>query len=202
MYLLMNNMFFFLYLNFSTFIEEVLPNLFIFIGYDNTLHTIPVLWILYRTLAVDDFHLAGEKITSFIVPFAGPHECPNSKTCPNNGDDTISSESSSGSLMLNNDPNGFPSTNQMDELYNKFFMNDTLESTFENIDIGAVPKDESSNLRYNAFERSSTAKSSLDNESYQPLPCPYPTSCVWWQTFDGKQCAIIGYSDGSICIVG
>lgn len=170
------------------------------IGYDNTLHTIPVLWILHRKLALDDFHLAGEKITSFIVPFAGPHECPNSKTCPNNGDDTISNESSPESLMGNNNFNGFPSaTNQMDELYNKFFMNDSLESNFENIDIGAMSNDEASNLCGNTL---ATAKSSLDNDSFQPLPCPYPTSCVWWQTFDGKHCAIIGYSDGSICIVG
>lgn len=33
-------------------------------------------------------------------------------------------------------------------------------------------------------------------------PCPYPTSVCWWKTLDGKHCAIIGYSDGTICIVG
>lgn len=30
------------------------------------------------------FQLEMDKITSFIVPFAGPHECPNPKSCPNN----------------------------------------------------------------------------------------------------------------------
>lgn len=33
-------------------------------------------------------------------------------------------------------------------------------------------------------------------------PCPYPMSVCWWKTLDGKHCAIIGYSDGTICIVG
>lgn len=140
--------------------------------------------------------MAGEKITSFIVPFAGPHECPNSKTCPNNGDDTTG-DSSPGSAMLHNDNDVFPTTNQMDELYNKFFMSDVVP------DNGMTEStDDPCSSSRDAFEKSGTAKSSLDNESLQPLPCPYPTSVVWWQTFDSKQCAIIGYSDGSICIVG
>lgn len=32
--------------------------------------------------------------------------------------------------------------------------------------------------------------------------CPYPSCVVWWRTLDGRHSAIIGYSDGSICIVG
>lgn len=31
--------------------------------------------------------------------------------------------------------------------------------------------------------------------------CPYPKCCIWWQTNNGDQRAIIGYSEGTICIV-
>lgn len=42
----------------------------------------------------------------------------------------------------------------------------------------------------------------ISEESTTRTPCPYPTAVIWWQTIDGKHSAIIGYSDGSICIVG
>lgn len=134
-------------------------------------------------------------ITSFIVPFAGPHECPNSKTCPNNADDTTSRDrlSSADSVTDNFSTHGINDLVASENLYNTFYYK--VESSADN-----------NNVTDNAFESDITEQTesagSQSDGDHKANPCPYPTSVVWWRTLEGKHCAIIGYSDGSICIVG
>lgn len=52
------------------------------LGLDNTLHIIPALNIVDKSITFQCIFSPNE-ITSFIVPFCGPHECPNTKKCPN-----------------------------------------------------------------------------------------------------------------------
>ncbi|CRK88070.1 CLUMA_CG001855, isoform A [Clunio marinus] len=49
---------------------------------DNTLHIVPALSICDKSISFK-CNFASNEITSFIVPFIGPHECPNSQKCPN-----------------------------------------------------------------------------------------------------------------------
>lgn len=102
------------------------------VTFDNTIHVVPI----YNLFKDEDSALTNQvfnthTITSFIVPFIGPHNCSNSRNCPNE-----------------------------------------LVCTEEEKD--AEP----------------------DHQ-----PCPYPTSCCWWQCIDGRNRAIIGYNDGCICFV-
>lgn len=141
------------------------------------MHTVPLNWIMDGTVVSNEFHFSQNKISTFIIPFAGPHECPNSRKCPNNSFD------------------------KHDPVVNKFSTTDIENMT-------------SSNSLYNAFysvsveNNNSSEKeqsegdevASRENEN-NLNPCPYPTSVVWWQTLNLKQSAIIGYSDGSICMV-
>lgn len=46
---------------------------------------------------------------------------------------------------------------------------------------------------------SGTLSSSI--ESTVSASCPYPTCCSWWKTLTNEPRAILGYSDGSICVV-
>ena len=46
---------------------------------------------------------------------------------------------------------------------------------------------------------SHTISSSI--ESTVSGSCPYPTCCSWWETLTNEPRAILGYSDGSICVV-
>lgn len=168
----------------------------------------PVTWILDRQPSHEHFHLATENITSFIVPFAGPHECPNSKTCPNN---------------RNGVPPLIDSSVQPQDAFTSYTTN-PFESTFSDNECNLTIGDHaSSNGLYNSFfsigehvgannnhRRHSEAQHDdlrwLGNngnpEARAADPCPFPTSVCWWKTLDGKHCSIIGYSDGTICIVG
>lgn len=54
------------------------------VTFDNTIHVVPI----YNLLNDEDSSLANQvfnshTVTSFIVPFIGPHDCSNSRTCPN-----------------------------------------------------------------------------------------------------------------------
>ncbi|XP_034127755.1 uncharacterized protein LOC117583519 isoform X2 [Drosophila guanche] len=52
--------------------------------FDNTLHIVPALALVDKTniLAACSLY-STTQVTSYIIPFVGPHECPNSKKCPN-----------------------------------------------------------------------------------------------------------------------
>lgn len=49
---------------------------------ENTLHIVPALGICDKSISFK-CTFSPTEITSFIVPFIGPHECPNSQKCPN-----------------------------------------------------------------------------------------------------------------------
>lgn len=54
------------------------------VTFDNTIHIVPI----YNLFKDDDSALTNQvfnanTVTSFIVPFIGPHDCSNSRSCPN-----------------------------------------------------------------------------------------------------------------------
>lgn len=131
----------------------------------------------------EHFHLAADRITSFVVPFAGPHNCPNSKTCPNNllrarrddANDAIIGADNAGTAA-HNATVGDAQWSPLADAFEEFTPDGPLMG---------------------AGDAAAARTSCLD-------PCPFPTAVLWWQTLsdDGKQRAIVGYSDGSVCIVG
>lgn len=170
--------------------------------YDNTLHIVPILWIINpecglkttTSQEIENFYwpFRSDEITSFIVPFSGPHECSNSKTCPNNADASTTNESSA-SPDNGDDENDKYTPTQINEivlsnnLYQPFYLND------ERI--------EESNCGGNGVEPVNETEPNSDGN------CPYPLSVVWWATTkcdeqNQQHRALIGYSDGSICVVG
>ncbi|XP_065372533.1 uncharacterized protein ca isoform X2 [Calliphora vicina] len=59
--------------------------------FDNTLHIVPALAVVDKNFLEKNTNNSGypqshyslTQVTSYIIPFVGPHECPNSKKCPN-----------------------------------------------------------------------------------------------------------------------
>lgn len=175
------------------------------LGYDNTLHTLPVAWIFDRVPSYEHFHLAAEKITSFIVPFAGPHECPNSKTCPNNllsASDIESSRQQSantGTMFESTFTDyDFNTTEEREMVMSNGLFNSVIAVN------EALPNNNPEDNDGGGDQQQQDNVNNGNPEQQQPVvdPCPYPTSVVWWKTLNGKHCAIVGYSDGTICIVG
>lgn len=137
------------------------------------------------TVSTNEFHFSQNKISTFIIPFAGPHECPNSRKCPNNSFDKHDP-------VVNKSVGKYSTTDieQMtssNSLYNAFY---SAPDVVENNNLNETEK------------RSDHDTTTVNHESEKKVnPCPFPTSVVWWQTLSLKQSAIIGYSDGSICMV-
>uniref|UniRef100_A0A182K6Y6 Uncharacterized protein n=1 Tax=Anopheles christyi TaxID=43041 RepID=A0A182K6Y6_9DIPT len=229
--------------------------------YDNTLHIVPALAICDKSY--EDGKCSPE-ITSFIVPFIGPHECPNPQTCPNNSHNnhpqtgsshrsSVASEASlkgtgtaSGGSPSSSEPNlifdaptikkssSTYTTHKIDEIfslnsiYRKLFLEQLERARAEenaNRSISATGTDtpiamqtiedffadgcqlkESVGLPGDATSKASTPQEtfsiSSSLESTMSLSCPYPTCCSWWKTLANEPRAILGYSDGSICVVG
>ncbi|XP_059611109.1 uncharacterized protein LOC132258029 isoform X2 [Phlebotomus argentipes] len=152
---------------------------------DNTLHVIPALAIVNNNQISSSIY-SNEQITSYIIPFVGPHECPNPRTCPNNFYRPPSLELESSLRRIGSDAEGEKLT--LDELYSKQRI-DKLLSTYS----------ASSTYTEDSPEGDSEARPQPAAEASSP--CPFPTAVVWWQTSKCKNRAIIGYSDGSIFIV-
>lgn len=138
-------------------------------------------------------------ITSYIIPFVGPHECPDSKKCPNNMSRKQTNQPQQDIVSsTRNEENKFEEKNEGSNSEQKC-SEAKVENNIEPIDIDinnlsecekTLQQDEKrpKNCRYSFFMESTT--------------CPYPLSVVWWKTCEGVNRAIIGYSDGSICFVG
>lgn len=136
------------------------------------------------TVSTNEFHFSQNKISTFIIPFAGPHECPNSRKCPNNSFDKHDP-------VVNNSVSKY-STSDIEQM--------TSSNSLYNAFYSASDIVENNNL--NDVEQQSDTDTTVNHESEKNAnPCPFPTSVVWWQTLNLKQSAIIGYSDGSICMV-
>uniref|UniRef100_A0A0P6J635 Putative e3 ubiquitin-protein ligase herc2 n=1 Tax=Aedes aegypti TaxID=7159 RepID=A0A0P6J635_AEDAE len=208
--------------------------------YDNTLHIVPALSICDKSATVEPTFTRDE-ITSFIVPFIGPHECPNPQTCPNNSHNvssaaqshrsSIASETSVRSSLSGSElgaasglkrSESMHTTHKIDEIfslnsiYNQLHGTEGQQSTaqdpitpiamktIENFfaegkddRMGASGMDTKASTPQECF--SHTISSSI--ESTVSVSCPYPTCCSWWETLTNEPRAILGYSDGSICVV-
>jgi len=166
-------------------------------GFDNTLHIVPALALVDKAHGLSACSLySTTQVTSYIIPFVGPHECPNSKKCPNH---------STGLEESTAEP--------MDQLA-------------ENLEQARLQEGEEEEPLGHDLPEHMLVRNSGTEDAVQPLPqqqqtidttgnsqvmaasfmasktCPYPLSVVWWKTNSGQNRAIIGYSDGSICFVG
>lgn len=162
---------------------------------DNTLHIVPVLAIVQQASSEQATTDSASTrtttttntttiITSYVVPFVGPHECPNPRTCPNNFyrppqvEQSLKSSSSSNAAAA-------PT---LDELYSKQSVDRLLSAT-----------DASST--YFDTEPEAGPGTVPAGHNTDGIVCPYPTAVVWWQTRRRQDRAIVGYSDGSVCFL-
>lgn len=189
--------------------------------YDNTLHIVPILWIInsdrkHKTTTsqeIENFYwpFRSDEITSFIVPFSGPHECSNAKTCPNNeGDANTAAER--GSNASDDDkytPAQINETVLSNNLYQTFYLNerDDVPTPDETSDTHSVTEKSPDGCEKSIAQPQGVDSKASDEEKAASSSCPFPTAVVWWVTSRGDEHnrqhrAIIGYSDGSICVVG
>lgn len=205
--------------------------------YDNTLHIVPILWIINPEFGlktttsqeIENFYwpFRSDEITSFIVPFSGPHECSNSKTCPNN---TNTTKNNNKIVDSNNELSGDAaaedkySPEQINEIlsnnvYQSFYMptselkrisgssytENTMQSSGEHNSEAISIAEKSPDGCEKFFTENDDNTENLRSETANL--CPFPLSVVWWSTSrldeqKHQHRAVIGYSDGSICVVG
>lgn len=196
--------------------------------YDNTIHVVPALFICDKS-AKFKLIFSGSEISSFTVPFSPPHECPNPQSCPNQFDFGMgghefndferfstrtvlpTSSGTAGGRIVSNKMNEAIAANS---LYNQFYCETGPSSS------AAASQGSTGGESFDAASNNNNAENSLSinqsNNSKGSTPidsqilssslessciCPYPKCCIWWQTNNGDQRAIIGYSEGTICIV-
>lgn len=205
--------------------------------YDNTLHIVPILWIINPEFGlktttsqeIENFYwpFRSDEITSFIVPFSGPHECSNSKTCPNNTNTNTKIQQKFHTTRTDSDTNGGDkySPEHINEvvlsnnIYQSFYM-PTSElkriSGVSSTENGMQSSGEHNSEAISIDEKSpdgcekNVCDADAIEEHLESNPvnmCPFPLSVVWWSTSrldetKHQHRAIIGYSDGSICVVG
>lgn len=204
--------------------------------YDNTLHIVPILWIINPEFGlktttsqeIENFYwpFRSDEITSFIVPFSGPHECSNSKTCPNNATTTTTKAyhkwqaSTNGTEIDANDKYSPEQINEIvlsNNIYQSFYMpaSDLKRSSGSSYMDTMQSSGEHNSEAISIAEKSPDGceKYVIDNDNAQnnlqktANVCPFPLSVVWWSTSrldeqNHQHRAIVGYSDGSICVVG
>lgn len=176
------------------------------------------------------------QITSYIIPFVGPHECPNSKRCPNqatyseiitkqapviptagaaeekaysasdeheNHETRAGSEQQAGFGKLSTSRESIAQGSQLlveveMNIEPKLPTNISLDAYSHDVPASML----ASTAPPNVFE-DKTGNYQVTTISFMASStCPYPLAVVWWQTIDGVNRAVIGYSDGSICFVG
>lgn len=230
--------------------------------YDNTLHIVPILWIINPEFGlktttsqeIENFYwpFRSDEITSFIIPFSGPHECSNSKTCPNNantyhrqtvhtpiggsGSDAVATVTESNAIVHDKySPEQINETVLSNNVYQSFYMpasdlkrisgssytdattamQSSGEHNSEPISIAEKSPDGCEKRTFDTIV-DNVADDSNDNangdggnagETKAVNVCPFPMSVVWWSTSrldeqNHQHRAIVGYSDGSICVVG
>lgn len=201
--------------------------------YDNTLHIVPILWIIdpefglktTTSQEIENFYwlFRSDEITSFIVPFSGPHECSNSKTCPNNtttancGQQRNQKTADDNESELDDEDKYTPAQiNEMvlsNNAYQSFYMPTSSmkrNSVLSVVDHMIASSDGNSSDTVSVAEKSPDGceKNHLNVDVQSATAgCPFPLSVVWWSTSkvneqNPQHRAIIGYSDGSICVVG
>ncbi|KAL9893666.1 RCC1 and BTB domain containing protein claret isoform 1-T1 [Glossina fuscipes fuscipes] len=191
--------------------------------FDNTLHIVPALAVVDKSFldsTVTDTQLlpfSTSQVTSYIIPFVGPHECPNSKRCPNptttndrKSPNTIElSSKASVNQQAKGDENDKELPKQMEstnanEAKRSSPVNELIKAEDSNIESLAqnIPKEMLDPQLPTTSGADKTGNSQVKSTSFMASnTCPYPLSVKWWRTSEGAHRAIIGYSDGSICFV-
>lgn len=169
------------------------------------------------------------QVTSYIIPFVGPHECPNSKKCPNKltskrnsglGQEAFKNEERTKDHQNNEAAAaGGGGVNDEEEVNKKLEELQIDDKAEEDESLVVVPAEGNMDVFSHdvpAEMLASSAPQNLvtdDKTGNSQLPvmnmsfmasntCPYPITVVWWRTLEGVNRAVIGYSDGSICFVG
>lgn len=194
---------------------------------DNTLHIVPALGICDKSIPFKC--IFSNEITSFIVPFIGPHECPNSQKCPNQVLETQSDllKRSGARRAFNHrlhDTDGRKdnfSTSKVNELitsnavYNTFYCDQKPNTNSESMSASSsFHKDSLADGTNKASSASSTPcestpmslssyamEASTASSDSTISSCPFPTAVIWWKTHLGENRAILGYSDGCVVVV-
>lgn len=197
---------------------------------DNTLHIVPAMGICDKSVSFKCLFTPNE-ITSFIVPFIGPHECPNSQKCPNHVVDAASDL-----LKRNGAKRAFNhrlqreiegkrdhfSTSKVNELitsnaiYNTLYCDQKPASNSTTISASSsfhkdsiiegndkmASSTSSTPCESNQMSLSSAAmEASMISTESTISTCPIPTAVIWWKTHNDENRAILGYSDGCIVVV-
>jgi hypothetical protein len=183
---------------------------------DNTLHVVPALGICDKSISFKCIFTPNE-ITSFIVPFIGPHECPNSQKCPNHVLDASLDVLKRGKRAVNHGKRDQFSTSKVNELitsnpvYNTFYCDQkpnsatlSTSSSFQKDSAGegiekVVSSTSSTPCESNQMSLSSAAMETSSESTMSS--CPFPTAVIWWKTHLGENRAILGYSDGCVVVV-
>lgn len=203
--------------------------------YDNTLHIVPILWIINPEFGlktttsqeIENFYwpFRSDEITSFIIPFSGPHECSNSKTCPNNTNTKAYQKMHTPIHDTELDVEDKYSPEQINEMvlsnnvYQSFFMpasdlKRTSGSSYTDNTMQSSGEHNSEAISIAEKSPNGCEKRTIDIDNVEAAEqktaanvCPFPLSVVWWSTSrideqNHQHRAIVGYSDGSICVVG
>jgi hypothetical protein len=153
---------------------------------DNTLHIVPAVGIVDKSIQFKCIFTPNE-ITSFIVPFVGPHECINSQKCPN-----LVMESSMELLKRHKriltqgkfNASRFTSN----AIYNQIYCDSKPAASLS----------QSSSFH---SEECESNQMETPTESTTISSCPFPTAVIWWKTHLDENRAILGYSDGCVVVV-
>ena len=193
---------------------------------DNTLHIVPAMGICDKSISFKCIFTPNE-ITSFIVPFIGPHECPNSQKCPNHVVDTPELLKRNGVKRsynhrlhhLEGKRDQF-STSKVNELitsnaiYNTFYCDQKPNSNSNSVSASSsFHRDSVTDDKMASSTSSTPCESNPHSASSNAMDastvscestissCPYPTTVIWWKTHLEENRAILGYSDGCIVVV-
>lgn len=196
---------------------------------DNTLHIVPALGICDKSISFKCLFTPNE-ITSFIVPFIGPHDCPNSQKCPNNADTASDFLKRNGvrrtfSHRLQKELEGKRdhfSTSKVNELitsnaiYNTMYCDQKPNPNSTSVSASSsfhkdfttegtdkmVSSTSSTPCESNQMSLSSAAMETSTASTESTIStCPIPTTVIWWKTHLEENRAILGYSDGCIVVV-
>lgn len=196
---------------------------------DNTLHIVPALGICDKSVSFKCI-FAPNEISSFIVPFIGPHECPNSQNCPNHVIDTPSDLLKRHGVKrvlshrlqreLDGKRDQF-STSKVNELitsnaiYNSLYCDQKPNSNSTSVSTSSsfhrdsltdvtdklISSTSSTPCESIQMSLSSAAMETSTVSTESTMSCPYPTAAIWWKTHLEENRAILGYSDGCIVVV-
>ncbi|KAH8417883.1 hypothetical protein KR222_007776 [Zaprionus bogoriensis] len=172
--------------------------------FDNTLHIVPALSLVDKSHNLTACSVySTTQVTSYIIPFVGPHECPNSKKCPNHStaQSKAFEQQQVEQLAENLQQVKLDKDKEADNIDEEPLGHELPEHMLANGPSAEPATDQS--VQHNAPTFDATGNSQVMATSFMASKtCPYPLSVVWWKTYYGLNRAIIGYSDGSICFVG